>query len=223
MTNELSKLERLVNLLTIKTDNCSEAHISQISDALNPIPFFKKLIKTVTNRIVLKNLQIISVTAGEYVFRYGDNPNSFYVVISGYLDVMIPKYDKAGNNYTINDATEQDFKRVSTINEGQSFGELALLANRPRAASVIAKTDVILIVCDRKTYVDHVKEIEKYKMDKKLDFLRNNIWPDVDDTLAMKLSYYFKEIVIEKNKRLFSENTTFNHLYVVVKGRISVI
>ena len=41
---------------------------------------------------------------------------------------------------------------VTTISEGGSFGELALIYGTPRAASIEAKTDVKLWAIDRDTY-----------------------------------------------------------------------
>ena len=41
---------------------------------------------------------------------------------------------------------------VTTISEGGSFGELALIYGTPRAASIQAKTDVKLWAIDRDTY-----------------------------------------------------------------------
>ena len=41
---------------------------------------------------------------------------------------------------------------VTTISDGGSFGELALIYNQPRAATVKAKTDIKLWAIDRDTY-----------------------------------------------------------------------
>lgn len=43
-------------------------------------------------------------------------------------------------------------EHVTTISEGGSFGELALIYGTPRAASVVAKTDVKLWGIDRDSY-----------------------------------------------------------------------
>jgi len=51
-------------------------------------------------------------------------------------------------------------KLVKTYNPGESFGELALLYNAPRAASIKAVTDCTLFALDRETFNNIVKDAE---------------------------------------------------------------
>jgi cAMP-dependent protein kinase regulator len=48
-------------------------------------------------------------------------------------------------------------KLVKTYEEGESFGELALLYNAPRAASVIASSNCSLFALDRECFNKIVK------------------------------------------------------------------
>lgn len=54
---------------------------------------------------------------------------------------------------------------IKNYTVGESFGELALLYNSPRAASVQAKTDTRLFVLDRVTFNAIVKEGTQKKKD----------------------------------------------------------
>jgi cAMP-dependent protein kinase regulator len=70
----------------------------------------------------------VSVSAGEDVIRQGDDGDNFYLVGEGELEVVIT--DGNGNS-----------RLVSTLVEGDMFGELALMYNCPRAATVRAVVD----------------------------------------------------------------------------------
>ncbi|RCN43263.1 cyclic nucleotide-binding domain protein [Ancylostoma caninum] len=72
--------------------------------------------------------------AGETIIEQGEEGDNFYVIDKGVVDVYV-------NN-----------EFVLTINEGGSFGELALIYGTPRAATVKAKTDVKLWAIDRLSY-----------------------------------------------------------------------
>ncbi|XP_069511173.1 cAMP-dependent protein kinase type I-alpha regulatory subunit isoform X1 [Ambystoma mexicanum] len=72
--------------------------------------------------------------AGETVIQQGDEGDNFYVIDQGEMDVYV-------NN-----------EWVTSIGEGGSFGELALIYGTPRAATVRAKTNVKLWGIDRDSY-----------------------------------------------------------------------
>ncbi|KAJ1067304.1 hypothetical protein K5549_010422 [Capra hircus] len=72
--------------------------------------------------------------AGETVIQQGDEGDNFYVIDQGEVDVYV------------------NGEWVTSISEGGSFGELALIYGTPRAATVKAKTDLKLWGIDRDSY-----------------------------------------------------------------------
>lgn len=76
--------------------------------------------------------------AGETIIRQGDEGDNFYVIYSGECDVYVHK--------------DGEEKHVLACREGDSFGELALMYNAPRAATVKAKTPTTLFAVDRTTF-----------------------------------------------------------------------
>ncbi|MBN3300630.1 KAP0 kinase, partial [Amia calva] len=76
----------------------------------------------------------VTYIAGETVIKQGDEGDNFYVIDQGEMDVYV-------NN-----------EWVTSIGEGGSFGELALIYGTPRAATVRAKTNVKLWGIDRNSY-----------------------------------------------------------------------
>ncbi|KAI8512368.1 PREDICTED: cAMP-dependent protein kinase regulatory subunit-like [Branchiostoma belcheri] len=72
--------------------------------------------------------------AGERVIQQGDEGDNFYIIDQGEVDIYV------------------DNEKVTSIGDGGSFGELALIYGTPRAATVKAKTDLKLWAIDRDTY-----------------------------------------------------------------------
>ncbi|TNF94346.1 MAG: cyclic nucleotide-binding domain-containing protein [Gammaproteobacteria bacterium] len=64
---------------------------------------------------------------GEQILSEGEVGETVYLIVQGNVDVI------------------KNEKRITTLGDGELFGEIAWLANRPRSASVRAKGDCILL------------------------------------------------------------------------------
>jgi MFS family permease len=83
---------------------------------------------------VARRVAKVSVGAGEVVIREGDRGDSFYVVAEGMLDV------ESGNG-------------VAAMGCGDFFGEIALLRDIPRTATVTARSDALLYSLERDAFL----------------------------------------------------------------------
>lgn len=77
---------------------------------------------------------------------------------------------------------------------GEAFGELALLYNAPRAASIRAKTAADLWALDRRTFNHIVKDSAQQKREKYEEFLKKvSILENMDGYERSKLSDAIQE------------------------------
>lgn len=77
---------------------------------------------------------------GDYVFCQGDPATNFYVIEKGEVEVL---------RKHVPDGSEE---LVAVLGEGSFFGEMALINNQPRSASIRAKTAVEAIVLGRNVF-----------------------------------------------------------------------
>ena len=102
------------------------------------IGHFWRHVRKIGQRKVFRNFFVISDekvkkynTAGDIIIKQGDLGDNFYVIDQGEVEVII------------------DGKSISHIGENGTFGELALIHGRPRAATVRACNDCKLWAIDR--------------------------------------------------------------------------
>lgn len=104
---------------------------SSIEEMLTKIPVFEKL-DAKELRQVASIVHRRQYTAGEYVFYQGDPGLGMYVVEKGKVGIVVSGHDGSS-------------KEVAELDNGDFFGEIALLDESPRSASVIVKEESQLI------------------------------------------------------------------------------
>ena len=73
--------------------------------------------------------------AGQTIFSEGDRGEHMFAVVSGAVDIVLHG------------------KVLETVHEGGIFGEMALIEDRPRGATVVVKEDAGLVRVDRKRFL----------------------------------------------------------------------
>ncbi len=102
--------------------------------AVRAVPFFAPLPEPTIERIA-SLLEPVAATAGTVVVQQGDVGDLFYVVKDGELVV------------------ERDGVEVTTLGAGEYFGEIALVRDVPRTATVRARRDSNLLALDRDEFI----------------------------------------------------------------------
>jgi MFS family permease len=85
-----------------------------------------------------ESLEEVTLAPGQAVIRQGDTGDRFYLVREGALRVAV-------------DGTD-----VQALGPGDSFGEIALLRDVPRTATVTAQTETMVYALDRNAFISAV-------------------------------------------------------------------
>jgi MFS family permease len=103
-------------------------------ELLGAIPIFSPLSPPVLEQLAAR-LEPVRVRAGEEIIRRGDHGDRFYVVADGEVEIVL------------------DGRPPSREGPGAYFGEIALLRDVPRTATVRAATDAELYALDRDDFL----------------------------------------------------------------------
>jgi hypothetical protein len=106
-------------------------------ELLGANPIFAPLPEPTLERLA-DALEAVRAATGQEVVRQGEPGDLFYLVKDGTLDVYV------------------DGRKVQTLGPGESFGEIALLRNVPRTATVRAQSDAELYALGRRDFLGAV-------------------------------------------------------------------
>lgn len=89
---------------------------------------------------VFHHFQAVDYASGAQIIREGDNTDSMFVIVEG--DVRVTRDDKT----------------IATLTRGAHFGEMSLLNQRPRSATVVATSPVHALVLERAGFNEVLRE-----------------------------------------------------------------
>jgi MFS family permease len=104
---------------------------------LRAIPLFKPLPAPAIDQLA-SHLIPLQATAGDEIVRQGEPGDRFYVIASGEVEVLV------------------DARPSGVFGPGDHFGEIALLRDVPRTATVKARTDTELYALERDEFLSAV-------------------------------------------------------------------
>jgi putative ABC transport system ATP-binding protein len=100
---------------------------------LNEFAIFRSLTPPAISEVADK-MDLRKYSAGEEIIRQGDTGQDFFVIGKGEVDIEI------------------DGKWVNTLGKGAFFGEVSLIKQQPRNATVRAKTDVACFILTKEEF-----------------------------------------------------------------------
>jgi MFS family permease len=104
------------------------------ADVLRRIPIFSPLPPPIVEQLA-RDAHPLHVSDGHPIVRAGEKGDDFYVILKGDVEV------------------QADGERPRVLREGDSFGEIALLRDVPRTATVTARSPVELLVIEREPFL----------------------------------------------------------------------
>ena len=114
--------------LTVLQPEADELPVGDPIAELRDVSFFAML-GSASIRKLVPSMEQHRYAAGTPIVKQGDVGDSFYVVRSGYVQVLVESEGRPN-------------VAVARLGPGEGFGEMALLTDQPRFASVFALTDV---------------------------------------------------------------------------------
>jgi len=126
----------LCTLVPLRALDAAAGPPVQVLDLLRALPIFAPLSQPVLERLAF-DADLVERPAGE-IFAQGDPGDRFYVIADGTVAVTV------------------DGVHVRTETRGDAFGEIALLRDTPRTATVTATTPVTLYALGRDAFITAV-------------------------------------------------------------------
>lgn len=197
---EYNKQDNFVAPVFAKSASQKANIISKIS-----CNFLFSSLKPKDKETIADAMEIKTVTAGTTVITQGENGDHLFVVDEGTLECF-----KAG---------EEGLLHLTSYKTGDAFGELALLYNAPRAASVKATSDCTLFSLDRPTFTHLVKGSMAERRKLLMSFIdKIELFDTLRETEKEKICDCFKSLSYDDGEYLIRESEIGDTFFCLQKG-----
>lgn len=155
MRQRVSKIKQKGALLEVRKGSipvmdAPTAQVKEVNKSSRDVEIIEKsfekhfIFTTLTQdqkKVVIQAMKLYTLASNQTIFHQNQPGTSFFIVASGLLEVLV------------NDV------RINTITEGQGFGELALMHDSPRTATVRTLTTVTLWGLDRNSFKKIIEDL----------------------------------------------------------------
>ena len=157
--------------------------------------------------IVVDAMEIRDFNPNDYVIRQGDDGDALYIVNTGLLKCC-KKFGK-----------DESDKFLRNYSSGEVFGELALMYNVPRAASIIAVENSQLFSLDRMSFNAIVKVAAMRQRERYDQFLAKiDILNDLNDQEKSKVADCLVTERFSRGDFVIRENESGDKFYLIQEG-----
>ncbi|KAK3720306.1 hypothetical protein QZH41_020387 [Actinostola sp. cb2023] len=187
-----------------KTVNKEERSKELIKEAILDNDFLKNLessqIKEVVECVYEKQFK-----RDEYIIKEGDPGSHLYVLEEGKCQVT-----KEGSV-------------LGHMGPGKAFGELAILYNCTRTASVRAQTSVKLWAIDRQTFQTIMMKTGLMRQAEHMDFLKSvKLLKDLPESFLLKIADVIEEAYYEEGEFIIRQGARGDTFFIIKKGTVDI-
>lgn len=211
------------NLVKVVIPKTSEQR-SRIESSISSNLLFRNLDED-QYKDVINAMKEITVQGGTEVIVQGAVGDFFYVVEEGTFEVWVrppPTFTYVGPGLP-STSVPGIAKKVAGYGPGGSFGELALMYNAPRAATVISTSKSTMWALDRVTFRSILMEHTSRKRKMYESFLGSvEILESLTNQERSKIADALEEKVYEEGESVIVEGEVGKNFYIVESGRAEV-
>lgn len=170
---------------------------------------FQKLSLDQCNDIV-DFMWLREVVAGETIIQQGDTGDNFYVIEKGSFNILVaPEHDPTRPS------------KVAVFGPGQAVGELALMYNAPRAATVQASVESLVWVVDRATFRDKVTQSNRQKIKQYEEFL--SCVESLRSLLSVEraqIAEALEEVSFQDGDKIVTQDESGDSFFILKQGKV---
>ncbi|KAL4426276.1 hypothetical protein ABPG74_018693 [Tetrahymena malaccensis] len=204
-------LQKIIRILQKEPKERNNADKKMLKELTKDIAFFQQYQENdYVHDSCCSYMNYESYDKDQAVFEINQIGDKFYIILEGTVGV-----------YIYNESKEMIC--VKQLGKGFSFGELALLYESPRMATIICLEKCHFAVLNKKEFLRVLKNFQKENLNKKLLYLQNlPLFQKINQSLLRQIYSKAFDIRTTKGQIIFKQGSAAENFYIVKQGEFQV-
>jgi len=219
---ELKKIEKIKSLLEIPPKKREDKTCLELMNLTKDLKVFENIARSIEHQNICSSITLVTCKPNEVVIKQGDQGDCLYYILHGLVSIQLSIQIDTG----IQDKNQIVIveKNIGELRDGEIFGEIALLYNIPRTASIIALTDTSLIKIDKMPFNKYLKNVFEGQLQDQIEFLKIcPIFNKMPKELLIKLGIRSVMKKFATGQIILKNDTKSDSIFVIRRGTVKVI
>lgn len=180
----------------------TEQDLKLIDSSLNKHFIFNSISDSQRNTII-NHMKYFEIDAGQTIFEQNSKGSTFYIISVGRVEVLV------------------NSERKNSLKSGDSFGEMALLHDSPRSATIRTLVKCSLWTVDRQTFRATLEEMNVKNYEENRAFLGSV--PAFENLTEQQKDGLLSSLIVQKfsnGTRILNEGDTGDLFYIIKEGSV---
>ena len=218
---EAEMIERIQSLLEIPPSKREDKTCLELMNLTKNIKLFENISRSIEHQNICGSLILEKYKPNQVIIKQGDKGDCLYHILHGLVSVQLNIQIDTG----IQDKSQvvSVVKNLCELTDGDFFGEISLIYNIPRTATITALTETSLIRIDKNPFNRYLKHLFEGQLEDQIEFMQLcPIFKDMPKDLLIKLGIRAKVKKFATGQIILKNDSKCDSIYLIRRGTVKV-
>ena len=222
LDNEESELfQKTKELLEIPPSKREDKTCLEIMNLTKNLKIFENISRSIEHQNICNSLKLEIYKPNEVIIKQGDKGECLYHILHGVVSIQLSITIDTGIQDKSQVVNVQ--KNMGELTDGDFFGELALIYNIPRTATITALTETTLIRIDRHPFNRYLKHLFEGQLEDQIEFMQLcPIFSKMPKNLLINLGIRANVKKFATGQIILKNESKCDSIYIIRRGTVKV-
>ena len=185
------------------------------------LKIFENISRSIEHQNICSSLTLETYQPNQVIIKQGDKGECLYHILHGLVNVQLNIEIDTG----IQDKSQvvNVLKNICELGDGDFFGEVALIYNIPRTATITALTETSLIRIDKHPFNRYLKHLFEGQLEDQIEFMKLcPIFKGMPKELLIKLGIRANIKKFATGQIILKNDSKCDSIYIIRRGTVKV-